>query len=145
MASKPLLKLFTIIASSALLSQSASAAIFSPPDLNNPIEGRIKQAQQGAWSSFLEDQGKYSNNDTEVAGKWKNGKNKKFKNSGRSGKWKNGKNKSFRNSSGWRNGGFRNGGGWGNGGGFRNGGGWGNVGGVGWGNGGRARVGWGNW
>jgi len=142
MAHRSLLSLFTVLASSALLSQAAQAAVFSTPDLRNPIEARIKTIQQGDWSTLLDEMGQVPLNGEEVAGKWGNGKNKNWKNGGNNNKWKNGKNKSFKNGGGWKNGGFRNGGGWGNGGGFRNGGGWGNGGGggVGWGNGGGGVV-----
>ena len=143
MAHRSLLSLFTVLASSALLSQAAQAAVFSTPDLRNPIEARIKTIQQGDWSTLLDEMGQVPLDGEEVAGKWGNGnKNKSWKNGGKNNKWKNGNNKSFKNGGGWKNGGFRNGGGWGNGGGFRNGGGWGNGGGggVGWGNGGGGVV-----
>jgi rSAM-associated Gly-rich repeat protein len=143
MAHRSLLSLFTVLASSALLSQAAQAAVFSTPDLRNPIEARIKTIQQGDWSTLLDEMGQVPLDGEEVAGKWKNGKNKNWKNGGNNNKWKNGKNKAFKNGGGWKNGGFRNGGGWGNGG-FRNGGGWRNGGGagVGWRNGNAGVVVW---
>ena len=89
MAPRSLLQLLTITAAAAVFTETAQAAVYQAPDLNNPLESRIQALRDGVWQPQLnQEQGE------QIARYWGNG-------GGRA--WGNG-------------GGWRNGGGWGNGG-----------------------------
>jgi rSAM-associated Gly-rich repeat protein len=114
MAPRSLLQLLTLTAAAAVFTETAQAAVFQAPDLNNPLESRIQALRDGAWQPEL------SSNNGELVARY----------------WGNGGGRAWGNGGGWR------GGGWGNGGRYYGGGvnvnlGWPNGG---WGNGGWANV-----
>ncbi|MFL0793510.1 MAG: GrrA/OscA1 family cyclophane-containing rSAM-modified RiPP [Prochlorococcus sp.] len=108
--------LYALLASTAVMSNSADAALFSTPDLANPLESRIQSVRNGPWSNLLQDLPlSPEQSDLQAAGKWKNGSNKGWKNSGGGSKWKNGSGSSWNKSgrvapvrNNWGNGGWRN-------------------------------------
>ena len=108
MATRSLISLYALLATSAVITQSAEAAFYSQPNTSNPIEASIQDIRNGSWSLFLRPNNIISGKNDQ-ARSWKNGSGKSWKNGISSGKWKNGSGKIWENSSGWRNGGWRNG------------------------------------
>ena len=108
MATRSLISLYALLATSAVITQSAEAAVYGQPNTSKPSEASIQGIRNGRWSLFLRPNNTiFGENDQ--ARSWKNGSGKSWKNGSSSGKWKNGSGKSWKNSSGWRNGGWRNG------------------------------------
>ncbi|KZR63310.1 GrrA/OscA1 family cyclophane-containing rSAM-modified RiPP [Prochlorococcus sp. MIT 1306] len=89
MATRSLISLYALLATSAVITQSAEAAVYSQANACNPIEANIQDIRNGSWSLFLR-----PNNiifgENDQARSWKNGSGKSWKNGSSSGKWKNG-------------------------------------------------------
>ena len=83
MANRSLISLYALLATSAVITQSAEAAVYSQPNTSNPIEASIQDIRNGSWSLFLRPKNIISGKNDQ-ARSWKNG------NSSSSGKWKNG-------------------------------------------------------
>lgn len=122
MAPRSLLQLLTALTAATVFTETAQAAVYQAPDLNNPLENRIQALRQGEWQPLLKADQAASGEGTLTARYWGNGGGHKWGNGGRGGGW-------------------RNGGGWGNGGRYYGGGV--NVN-LGWPNGGWGNGGWGN-
>ena len=103
MANRSLISLYALLATSAVITQSAEAAVYSKPNTSNPIDASIQDIRDGRWSLFLRSN-KIIFGENDQARSWKNGSGKSWKNGSSSGKWKNGSGKSWKNTSGWRNG-----------------------------------------
>ena len=115
MTPRSLLGIYVLLASSAVVIQSAEAAVYNKPNLSNPIEAKIQTVRTGSWKALLQEN-QSSSNEGNVARAWGNG-------GGRA--WGNGGGRVVRR-------GWGNGGGWGTGGG-------------GWMNGGYGGRGFANW
>ena len=53
MATRSLISLYALLATSAVITQSAEAAVYSQPNTSNPIEASIQDIRNGSWSLFL--------------------------------------------------------------------------------------------
>lgn len=101
MLNRTLLSLYVLMASSAVVSNSAEAALFNSPDYSSPLEARIEALRQGPWSPLLRGQpsGLVDDVELQAAARWKNGSGKAWKNyAGGGSKWKNGNGKAWGNS-----------------------------------------------
>ncbi len=53
MAIRSLISLYALLATPALITQSAEATVYSQPNTSNPIEASIKDIRNSSWSLFL--------------------------------------------------------------------------------------------
>ena len=72
MTPRSLLGIYVLLASSAVVVQSAEAAVYNKPNLANPIEAKIQTVRTGAWKALLNERHS-SSNERSVARAWGNG------------------------------------------------------------------------
>ena len=101
MTPRSLLGIYVLLASSAVVVQSAEAAVYNQPNLSNPIEAKIQTVRTGSWKALLKEN-QSSSNERNVARAWGNGGGRAWGNGG--GRvvrraWGNG-------GGGWMNGGY---------------------------------------
>ena len=53
MATRSLISLYALLATSAVITQFAEATVNSKPNTSNPIEASIQDIRNGSWSLFL--------------------------------------------------------------------------------------------
>lgn len=124
MAPRSLLQLLTAITAATVFTETAQAAVYREPDLNNPLEGRIQALREGSWQPLLKadrlSTGGAGVDPEALARYWGNGGGRAWGNGGgrawgNGGGWGNGgRYYGWGNGIGWPNGGWGNGGGWGN-------------------------------
>ena len=51
MTPRSLLGIYVLLASSAVVIQSAEAAVYNKPNLSNPIEAKIQTVLTGSWKA----------------------------------------------------------------------------------------------
>ena len=72
MATRSLISLYALLETSAVITQSAEAAVYSQPSTCNPIKANIQDIRNGSWSLFLRPNNIiFSENDQ--ARSWENG------------------------------------------------------------------------
>ena len=72
MATRSLISLYALLATSAVITQSAEAAVYSQPNTSNPIEASIQNIRNGSWGLFIRPNNIISGKNDQ-ARSWENG------------------------------------------------------------------------